>query len=196
MSRNRAQMAFLAAILSLSVAGAAQAGAEPLNRDGVYFRGCLVAAGNAYRIPAVLLVILLDVEGGRLGEVSPNTNGTVDIGPMQVNDTWLPKIAQHWATSERVAYFALRDNFCANVEAGAWILRMGLDEAGGDVWEGVAFYHSHNPDYKRTYLASVLTDVLRLQQEARANAAAPSASPLPSATAPHGFVSNERPKGN
>jgi hypothetical protein len=73
---------------------------------------------------------------------------------------------------------------------------MGLDDAGGDLWEGVAFYHSHNPDYKRTYLASVLTDVLRLQQEAHANASAPSASPSPSATARHGFMSNKRPKGN
>ena len=187
MSRNRAPMAamaFLAGILLLPLAGAAQARAEPLSREGAYIRDCLIAAGNAYRIPAVVLVILLDVEGGRLGAVSPNTNGTVDIGPMQVNDAWLPAIARHWATSEREAFFALRDNFCANVEAGAWILRMGLDEAGGDLWGGVAFYHSHNPGYQRTYLASVLRDVLRLQQQAsRAHPTAMSDSPPPAAPA-------------
>jgi len=57
----------------------------------------------------------------------------------------------------------LRDNFCANVEAGAWILRRGLDEANGDFWEGVGIYHSHDPAHKATYLRAVLNQVLRLR---------------------------------
>jgi hypothetical protein len=104
---------------------------------------------------------------------NPNTNGTVDIGPMQVNDIWVPKVAAHWRTDVKSAYRALRDNFCANVEAGAWILRMGLDEAHGDFWEGVGIYHSHDPDHKLTYLSSVLKQALRLQD--RAHAAQPGA---------------------
>ena len=173
--------ALLAATASLPLVCAAPAGAQALSPDGAYIRDCLVAAGNAYGEPAALLLILLNVEAGRLGAISPNTNGTVDIGPMQVNDMWVPKVAQHWATSRRAAYRALRDNFCANVEAGAWILRMGLDEARGDLWEGVAFYHSHNPDHKKIYLASVLKQVLRLQQVSRARPAAPPIAPPPSA---------------
>ena len=51
-------------------------------------------------------------------------------------------------TTVPAAYAALRDNFCANVEAGAWILRQGLDEAHGDFWQGVGYYHSHDPEYK------------------------------------------------
>src|SRR5208282_6123068 len=90
-------------------------------------------------------------------------NKTVDIGPMQVNDTWVKKIAAHWRSSEDAAYLALRYNFCANVEAGAWILRQGLDEAHGDFWEGVGYYHSHDPDYKRIYLRAVLRQALRLR---------------------------------
>jgi hypothetical protein len=147
--------------------------------DGVYIRGCLLAAGNAYQEPPAVLVILLNVEGGRLGAVSPNTNGTVDIGPMQVNDIWLPKLAAHWATTERAAYVALRDNFCANVEAGAWILRIGLDEARGDFWDGIGIYHSHDPGYKRSYLNAVLKEALRLEAEAR-----PTPSPAPASMSP------------
>ena len=147
------------------------ANAAALTPEAVYIRDCLTEAGNAYREPPAVLVILLNVEGGRLGETSANTNGTVDIGPMQVNDTWLPKLAGHWATTPRAAYLALRDNFCANIEAGAWILRMGLDEAHGDFWEGVGFYHSHDPDYKRTYLSAVLKQALRLQAQAHAGKA-------------------------
>ena len=133
--------------------------------NATMIRGCIEAAAQAYRVPPAILVILLNVEGGSLGAVSPNTNGTVDIGPMQVNEIWLPGIAAHWGTSQRVAFLALRDSFCANVEAGTWILRQGLDEAKGDFWEGVAYYHSHDPFHKQTYLRAVLEQVLRLQAQ-------------------------------
>ena len=132
--------------------------------------GCIETAAQAYRVPPAILVILLNVEGGSLDAVSPNTNGTVDIGPMQINEIWLPDIAMHWGTTQRVAFFTLRDSFCANVEAGTWILRQGLDEAKGDFWEGVAYYHSHDPIQKRTYLRAVLEQVLRLQAQRTAAA--------------------------
>ena len=87
--------------------------------------GCLKAAAEVHHVPAGVLVLLISVEAGRLGAVSQNANGTVDIGPMQVNDTWLGKIAGHWGASREEAYRALRDSFCANVEGGAWILAPG-----------------------------------------------------------------------
>ena len=160
-----------AATTPLLLALASPAQAASVSPDGAYIRDCLIAAGNAYHEPAAVLVILLNVEGGRLGTVSQNTNGSVDIGPMQVNDIWLPKLAAHWATTQHTAYLALRDNFCAAVEAGAWILRMGLDEAHGDFWEGVGFYHSHDPGYKADYLRKVLHQVLRLQSEVKRDTA-------------------------
>ena len=158
----------MAALAALMVGAAPSLHAAPLTPEGTYIRDCLIAAGSVYDEPPSILVILLNVEGGRLGAVSPNTNGTVDIGPMQVNDIWVPKVAAHWRTDVKSAYLALRDNFCANVEAGAWILRMGLDEAHGNFWEGVGIYHSHDPDHKRTYLSSVLKQALRLQDRAHA----------------------------
>ena len=125
--------------------------------------GCLRAAASTYRLSPVVLVILLRVEGGQLGRVSGNTNATVDIGPMQVNEIWLPDLARHWHASVQQAFLALRDNFCANVEGGAWILRQGLDEARGDFWRGVGYYHSHDPVHKAAYLRKVLDQALRLQ---------------------------------
>jgi len=73
---------------------------------------CLLAAASAHRVPPAVLVILLNVEGGKLGRVSANTNGTVDIGPMQVNEIWLPEISQHWRAPVGLSFLALRDNFC------------------------------------------------------------------------------------
>jgi hypothetical protein len=146
-----------------SHAGAAQA--PPISASTI--RSCILAAANLHREPPALLLILLNVEGGTLGAVSQNTNGTVDIGPMQVNQIWVPTVAAHWDASTNATYEALRYNFCANVEAGAWILRQGLDEARGDLWGGVAYYHSHNPVYQQQYLLSVLKQALRLESRPR-----------------------------
>ena len=129
---------------------------------------CLTAAAQTYRESPAVLMILLTVEGGSLGRISRNGNGSVDIGPMQVNSVWLPRLAGHWRATVGSTYRALRDNFCANVEAGAWILRLGLDEARGDLWQGVAFYHSHDPARKADYLRKVLQAALALQARAAA----------------------------
>jgi hypothetical protein len=166
--------ALLPGVLALLLTAGAADAADTSN--GATIRGCLEAASRAYRVPPAILVVLLNVEGGSLGAVSQNTNGTVDIGPMQVNQIWVPQVAAHWSTTNDRAYRALCDNFCANLEAGAWILRQGLDEAHGNFWEGVGYYHSHDPGHKQTYLRSVLQQVLRLQPSrptALATAAAP-----------------------
>jgi hypothetical protein len=138
----------------------------PARADEATIEGCLKAAADLHQVSAGLLVLLISVEGGRLGSVSQNGNGTVDIGPMQVNDTWLPKIAGHWRAPREAAYRALRDNFCANVEGGAWILRQALDEAHGNLWEGVALYHSHTPVHKLEYMRLVYEQAMRLKREA------------------------------
>ena len=134
---------------------------------------CLLAAASAHRVPPAVLVILLNVEGGKLGRVSANTNGTVDIGPMQVNEIWLQELSRHWRAPVGMTFLALRDNFCANAEAGAYILRKGLDEAHGDFWSGVGIYHSHDPGYKAAYLRKVFEQALRLQAEVAKTTPAP-----------------------
>ncbi len=162
-------------MMSFSTAGASGgAHAQPSPAGaGVQLAACIEAAASIHRLQPAVLLILLNVEGGSLGRVSGNTNGTVDIGPMQVNQIWLPMVAAHWDASVVQAYRALRDDFCANMEAGAWILRQGIDDAHGDFWEGVGYYHSHDPGYKADYLRKVLRQALRLQAEAKRSTAPP-----------------------
>lgn len=148
--------------------------------------GCIRAAADVYRLPPAVLVILLNVEGGTLGHVSKNTNRTVDIGPMQVNQIWVPQIAAHWHATASETYLALRDSFCANVEAGSWILRQGLDEAHDDFWQGVGFYHSHDPEHKADYLRAVLKQVLRLRAQAARDADVEDGARMAAAAAPAG----------
>jgi len=154
-------------------------------------RDCLTAAAAAHRLPPAVLVILLKVEGGSLGRVSRNSNGTVDIGPLQVNTIWVPKIAAHWSAAPATAFLALRDSLCANLEGGAWILRQAMDEAHGDFWGGVGIYHSHNPDYKARYLRQVLKATLQLQAQARSLPDAADASEPASDAAPRRLAARE-----
>jgi soluble lytic murein transglycosylase-like protein len=124
---------------------------------------CIESAASVYRLSPAVILILLSVEDGSLGRISQNTNQTVDIGPMQVNSIWVPAVAKHWRASPHDTYVALRDDFCANVEAGTWILRQAMDEAHGDFWGGVGLYHSRDPSYQADYLRKVLRQTLRLQ---------------------------------
>jgi len=166
----------LACCFALPVARAADApGAAEMR-----LRDCLTAAAAAHRLPPAMLAVLLNVEGGTLGRVSRNTNGTVDIGPMQVNTVWVPRIAAHWNTAPASAYAALRDNLCANLEGGAWILRQAMDEAHGDFWGGVGIYHSHDPRHSARYLRQVLKASLLLQAQAQR----PPAPAVPQAARP------------
>lgn len=128
---------------------------------------CIEAAASAYRLPPVVLVILLHVEGGQLGAVHRNTNGTVDIGPMQINQIWLPTLARHWHATVAATYDALETNFCANVAGGSWILHRAINDAHGHLWGGVAYYHSHTLDFETDYLRAVLHEVRHLQAELR-----------------------------
>ena len=171
---------FAGLVVSLLLVAPARAD-ETLSPAETRVRGCIAAAASSYRLPQSLILILLRVEGGQLGAVSPNTNDTVDIGPLQVNTIWVPRIARHWQATPQAAYAALRDNFCANIEGGTWILRQALDEAGGDFWSGVGIYHSHNPVHKDNYLRRVLDWTMRLRDQAQHNAAATRSVPVPDA---------------
>lgn len=160
---------FFPMLLAAALAAGPARGADAEAR-GAFVKACIDEAARLHAIPPDVLLILLNVEGGSLGAVSPNTNKTVDIGPMQVNQIWVPKIAEHWRASRQATYLALRDEFCANVEGGAWILRQALDEAEGDLWEALGLYHSHNPRHKSDYLRKVLAHGHKLQRRALADA--------------------------
>jgi hypothetical protein len=114
---------------------------------------CFLAAANAEGVHPLTLFTVLSVEGGQVGEVSKNANGSVDIGPMQINDkAWLGEVARQYFDGDRDRAFAtLRDDGCENVRVGAWILRRSIAAAGGDVYEGIGYYHSRSSAPKQRY---------------------------------------------
>ena len=54
---------------------------------------CIFTAAQTYSVPPTVILGVLNVEGGKVGMASSNTNGTYDLGPMQINTIWVPELA-------------------------------------------------------------------------------------------------------
>jgi hypothetical protein len=103
---------------------------------------CVVEEAGRQSIELVKLLAVMKAEGGRLGEYSRNSNGSYDIGPMQVNTIHLPELSKTYGIPEATVSKLLAYNGCFNVAVGAWMLRMRTNEAAGDFWYGIGRYHS------------------------------------------------------
>lgn len=142
--------AFFAA---LALAVTRPALAAPVDGGG---DACLKEASQRFRIPASLIRAIMDVEGGTTGRVSHNTNGSYDIGPMQINSIWLPEVEKRGGSLQLLLHHR-----CANIHFGAWLLSRemnGIDPARIDrasFWRAVGNYHSHTPQRNAYYAEKV-----------------------------------------
>lgn len=141
-------------LLALALLAAATGTADANDNRDTLLR-CLSGVAQRYDLPADLLLLIYLNEGGSLGKASRNLNATYDLGPFQINDTWLGRLAAHWGLPPRLTRQLLLTQFCANADAAAWILRLNLHDARGDMWEAVGLYHSATPDLKRQYLKQI-----------------------------------------
>lgn len=148
-----------AAIVMLAFSVAAAANAAP-SADEI----CVHAAAQRFSVPPSLIRAIMRVEGGRTGQLSPNRNGSFDIGPMQINSLWLPEIERRGGSLELI-----RDHRCANIHFGTWLLARelsGLDPARIDrevFWRAVGNYHSRTPPLNRRYAERVWQAWMALQ---------------------------------
>lgn len=116
---------------------------------------CMMLASQHYSIPPALLVGIYKAEGGKIGQEVSNTNGSYDLGPMQINTIWIPDLAKKWGVSEATAYKQVRDDACTNVGVAAWILRNHITETQS-LSQAIAHYHSRTPQYGEKYKKRVL----------------------------------------
>ncbi len=120
---------------------------------------CLMLASQTYEVPPAVLVGLYKAEGGQIGQEVANTNGSHDLGPMQINTIWLPELAKRWGVSEGTARKWVRDDACTNVGVAAWILKGHLNRTG-NLSQAIAHYHSKTPSYGGKYRRRVI-DIMR-----------------------------------
>ena len=96
------------------------------------------------------------VEGGSIGSVSHNTDGSDDLGVMQINTRWIQPIAAFTRLPPATVRARLIDDGCFNIAAAGAILRTYLYEAHGDLMTAVGDYHSHTPTLHQAYRLRVL----------------------------------------
>jgi soluble lytic murein transglycosylase-like protein len=115
---------------------------------------CVISASKLQGIPVAIIFGFLKTEGGHVGQESANTDGSYDLGPMQINDhAWLSRIAGlHFGGNVNAARDAVRDDGCYNIHIGTWIFKQVLVEADGDYRRAVGYYNSHNPVHAARYV--------------------------------------------
>ena len=97
---------------------------------------------------------LRDQEGGWIGAEVRNTNGSHDLGPLQINTWWVPKIAALVGRSQTEVRAWLMHDACFNAGAARWIFLSAL-RTTGDFWKAVGVYHSPTAWRQRRYAQSV-----------------------------------------
>lgn len=60
---------------------------------------------------------LRDQEGGWIGAEVPNRDGSQDLGPLQINSWWVPRLAALLSRPEENIRHWLRFDVCFNVES-------------------------------------------------------------------------------
>ena len=88
-------------------------------------------------------------ERGKTGKISKNKNGTYDIGPMQINSTWLPLL-----TERGISPADIQNNPCMNVKVGAWILSKKIANRN-NLPVGIGDYNSATKKFNQNYYQKV-----------------------------------------
>lgn len=158
----------------MAAAGTAQA-AGPTEFDT-----CFQTAGDYYGISPLLLKAIARQESSMNPRASnQNTNGTKDIGLMQINTTHMPKLRRAGVDEQRLW------EPCVNIAVGAWVLADAVSRHGM-TWKAVGIYHSPTEWRQKDYAARIQRHLVReiRAYEAMAGSAAQAAPATPARSTP------------
>ncbi|TCM14036.1 hypothetical protein EDF56_11561 [Novosphingobium sp. PhB165] len=166
MNGNRGKCAFgaLGLPLALFASGVEARPATNLEQEATIGR-CIREAASGRQWLERTLWGLRDQEAGWIGAEVPNTNGSHDLGPMQINSWWLPKLSVLTGRSPETVRFWLIHDACFNVQVARWIFLSKLARIGG-YWSAIGAYHSPTPIRARKY-AEAVADKLKARDEGR-----------------------------
>lgn len=124
-----------------AVSSPCHANAAPILRDGPEIVHCISQAAQGSRWLEKTLWGLRDEEAGWIGAEVANRNGTHDLGVLQINSMWLPRLARVVGRSEAQVRAWLVYDACFNASAARWIFLSSLHQLG-DYWGAVGAYHT------------------------------------------------------
>ena len=125
--------------------------------ERVAIRDCIEQTAERYRLSPVLLLAIAQQESGlNPRAINRNTNGSTDMGVMQINTLWLPTLQRHGID--------VRDLWepCTNIMVGAWILRNNF-QRWGETLTGLGAYNASSQEKRLRYAVRLLKRVQQLQ---------------------------------
>jgi len=104
--------------------------------NSAFAESCWQSAAERYGIDATILRAIAMTESAmNVRAVNRNTNGSVDVGLMQINSRWFPRLAEM-----EIQPGDLWDG-CTNVHVGAWVLA-GYIRRFGYNWRAIGAYNA------------------------------------------------------
>lgn len=121
------------------------------------YLACMVLVAKFYALPPRVLPAIQAVEGGRAGTVSLNTDGSADLGVMQVNTRWIPALAVDAKLPVATVRARLIFDACFNIAAAGAIMRTYLNETHNNLMRAIGDYHSHTAILNQRYQVQVMS---------------------------------------
>jgi hypothetical protein len=122
----------------------------------VPYLACMALVASLYHLPPRVLPAIQGVEGGSVGLVRLNTDGSEDLGVMQVNTRWVGPLSRYSGLDRAVVRSRLLAEPCFNIAAAGLILQTYLVETRGDLMRAVGNYHSHTSPRNAAYQTRVV----------------------------------------
>jgi soluble lytic murein transglycosylase-like protein len=141
---------------------------------------CFDTAAQHHGVSAEVLKAIAEQESSmRPHARNQNTDGSHDLGLMQINSLWFEELARRGVSMAQLL------DPCTNIHAGAWILSKQI-ERFGNTWRAVGAYHSRTPEHNARYAWGVyrrLSRVISLSNPATQSAPAKTAKVASQASA-------------
>jgi soluble lytic murein transglycosylase-like protein len=114
------------------------------------FDNCFTSAAANFCVEKRLLQAIAKTESSfNPHAVGPkNSNGTYDMGVMQINSAWLSTLSRFGIASSDLM------GACTNIHVGAWILATNIGTHGA-TWKAVGAYNASSPSKQMTYVSRV-----------------------------------------
>jgi hypothetical protein len=128
----------------------------------IAYLACMALVARIYALPPRVLPSIHAVEGGQVGSIHHNDDGSDDLGVMQINTRWIQPLVRYTGAPPEIVQTRLINEPCYNIAAAGAILRTYLDQEHGNLMRAVGDYHSHTPELNLSYQALVLGAATRL----------------------------------
>lgn len=123
-----------------------------------YFYQCFHNSAAKYKVPVDLLLAIAQTESSFITNAVGKNSSSEDLGVMQINTSWLPKLGREFGLKRHHLYEP-----CTNIDIGAWVLAHNFVQFGY-TWNAVGAYNAKSPEKRVIYVRKVAKNLEKLRR--------------------------------